>query len=71
MPQSPDIGKNSDKRIFDFEVSGEYLIKENNSRTSDDFDMKLETLTKFDKRNKKPSKKVTDDVIFNFARGSC
>ena len=71
MPQSPDIGQNSDKRIFDFEVSGEYLIKENNSRTSDDFDMKLETLTKFDKRNKKPSKKVTDDVIFNFARGSC
>ena len=43
-----------------FLISG-FLIKENchNSRTSDDIDMKLGTVTKLDKRNKTASKKLT------------
>ena len=41
------------------------LIKENchNSRTSDDIDMKLEPVTKLDKRKKTMSKKYDDDVM--------
>ena len=41
------------------------LIKENcyNSRTSDDIDMKLGPVTKIDKRNKKKSKKIDNDVV--------
>ena len=55
MPQSPDIEKNSDGSISDFQISGQSLIKLNchNSRTSDDIDMKLGVVTKLDKRNKK------------------
>ena len=61
LPQSPDIGQNSDRGISDFRISGQSLIKENchNSRTSDDIDMKLGTVTKLDKRNKTTSKKST------------
>ena len=68
MPQYPDIGQNSDRRISDFWISGQSLIKENcqNSRTSDDIDMKFGTETKFDKANKKTSKKIDNDVIVNF-----
>ena len=49
--QSIDIGKNSDKSISDFWISGQVLINENyhNSRTSNDIDMKLEPVTKLDK----------------------
>ena len=65
LPQSPDIGQNSDGGISDFRISGQSLIKENcyNSRTSDDFDMKLRPVTKLDKRNKTTSKKFDDDVM--------
>ena len=64
-PQSPDIGQNSDGGIFDFRISGQSLIKENcqNSRTSDDSDMKLGPVTKLDKRNKTTSKKSDYDVM--------
>ena len=57
--QSLDIGQNSDADISDFRISGQSLIKRNchNLRTSDDIDMKLEPVTKFDKRNKTTSKK--------------
>ena len=43
LPQSLDIGQNSDGGISDFRISGQSLIKENfhNYRTSDDIDMKL------------------------------
>ena len=60
LPQSPDIGQNSDGGISDFRISGQSLIKENchNSRTSDDIDMKLGPLTKVDKRNKTTSKNL-------------
>ena len=59
LPQSPDIGQNSDRSIFDFRISGKSLMKENchKSRTSDDIDMKLGPVTKVDKRNKKNIKK--------------
>ena len=54
LPQSPDIGQNSDGGISNFWISGQSLIKENchKLRTSDDIDMKLGPLTKLDKRNK-------------------
>ena len=51
--------------IFDFQISGQSLIKVNcqNSRTSDDVDMKLGPVTKLDKRNKATSKKIDDSVM--------
>ena len=65
MPQSPDIGQNSDGDISDFRISGQSLIKENchNSRTNDDIDMKLGPVTKLDKRSKSTSKIFDDDVM--------
>ena len=47
--------------ISDFRISAQSLAKVNchNSRTSDDIDMKLGTVTKLDKRNKTTSKKLT------------
>ena len=53
------LGKpTSDGGISDIQISGQSLIKENchNSRTSDDIDMKVGSVTKFDKRNKTASK---------------
>ena len=57
------LGK-TETGISDFLISGQSLIKENshNSRTSDDIDMKLEPVTKLDKRNKTTSKKFDDDI---------
>ena len=65
MPQSPDIGQNSDGGISDFWISGLFLIKENchNSRTSIDIDMKLEPVSELDKRNTTTSKKFDDDAM--------
>ena len=59
------LGKNPDEGISDFRISDQSLIKENcdNSRTSDDIDMKLGPVAKFDKRNKTTSKKIDDDVM--------
>ena len=58
---SPDIGQSSGCGIFEFQISGQSLTKENchNSRASDDIDMKLRSVTKLDKRNKPASKKMT------------
>ena len=55
------LGKTYNVAISDFRISGQSLIKGNchNSRTSDDIDMKFEPATKFDKRNKTTSKKLT------------
>ena len=63
-PQAPGIERNSDRGIYDFRISGQSLINDNchNSRTSVDIDMKLELVTKFDKRNTATSKKFDDDV---------
>ena len=58
-PKSADIGQNSDGGNSGFRISGQFLINENchNSRTSNDIDMKLEPVTKLDKKNKATSKK--------------
>ena len=55
LPQSPDIGQNSDGGISDFQISSQSLIKRNchNSWTSDDIGMKLGPETKLDKRNER------------------
>ena len=59
------FGEKSDESISDFQISGQSFIKENchNSRTSDDTDMKLGSVTKFNKRNKATSKKIDDGVV--------
>ena len=53
LSQSPDIGQNSDGGIFNFQISGQSLIKRNcgNSKTSDNIDMKHGQVTKIDKKN--------------------
>ena len=58
LPQSPNIGQNSDGNISDFRSSGKFLIKGNchNSRTSDDIDMKVGPVTRLNQRNKKRQK---------------
>ena len=65
LSQSLEIGQNSDRGISDFQISGQSLIKINchNSWTSDDTDIKLELVTKLDKRNKTLSKNFDDDVM--------
>ena len=62
MPQSLVTVQNSDMGISDFEISGQYLLNENydNSRASDDINMKLRPVTKLDKKNKTTSKKFDD-----------
>ena len=47
------MGKNSDEGISDFRISGQSLVNENfnDSRISNDIDMKLGPVTKLDKRN--------------------
>ena len=53
LPKSPDIGQNSDESISHFWISGQFLINENchNSRTSNDIDMKLGSVTKLKRNN--------------------
>ena len=65
FPQSPDIGQNPDGGISDFRISGQSVITEicHNSRTSDDFDMKLGPVTKLDKKNNTTSKTFGDDAM--------
>ena len=50
--------------MSDFRISSQSLIKENchNSKTSDDIDMKLGSVTKFNKRNKTTSNKFGEYV---------
>ena len=59
-PQSPDIGKNSDEGVSDFQISDQSFINKNchNSRTSHDIDIKLGSVAKLDKRNTVTSKKL-------------
>ena len=53
LSQSPDIGKNSDGGISDLQISGQSLIIENcdNSRNSNDIDMKFGPVTRLGNRN--------------------
>ena len=50
--------------ISNFQISGQSFVKRNchNSRTSDNIDMKLEPVTKLDKKNKN-KKKIDNDVM--------
>ena len=63
--QNSDIRQNLDRGISDFRTSRQSLVKENfhNSRTSDDADIKLGSVTKLDMRNE-TSKKIDSDVMF-------
>ena len=60
-PKSTDIEQDLDGGLLDFRISGQSIIKRNchNSRTNDDIDMKLGTITKLDKKNKTVVKKLT------------
>ena len=51
--------------FFDFRISGESLITRDyhNSRSSDDIDMKLGSVTKFHKRKETKSKKFDDNFM--------
>ena len=53
-----DIRQNSDRGVSNIQISSQFLIKENwqNSRTSDDIDMKLGLVAKRDEINKATSK---------------
>ena len=64
MPQSPDIEENSDGAIFNFQISGESFINDNyhNSKYSHDIDIKLEPVTKCDKRKTAALQKFDVDV---------
>ena len=57
-PQSVDISQNSDGGISNFWISGQSLTKKDchNSRTGDDIDMKLQPVTKLNKKNNTTSK---------------
>ena len=65
MPQSPDIGQNSDGYISDIQISCQSLIKDkfNNFRTNDSIGIKLGPETKPDNRNIETSKKFDDDIM--------
>ena len=65
LPQSPDIGKNSEVGMSDFPISGQSHITESchNFRTIDTIHMKLWPVTKLDRRNNTTSKKTEYDVI--------
>ena len=71
LPQSLDIGQNSDGGISDFRISGQSLKKENchSSRTSDDIHMKLGPVTKLDKRNKTKLEDFDVDVMLENCDG--
>ena len=53
LPQSPDIGQNSDGCISDFQISDQPFIEKNchNSRASNDIDVKLGPVTKLEKKD--------------------
>ena len=65
LPQSPDIWQNSNRGMCNFRSSGQSLINKSchNSRTGDDIDMKLEPVTKYDKKKKTDVKKIDDEFI--------
>ena len=67
MPQSLDIGKNSDGCTFNFRISGQAVRKENfhNSKKSGDIDMILGPAAKLDKGNKPISKKKNCDYVLS------
>ena len=65
MPESPDVGQNSNWGISYFRISGKLRINQNspNSRISNGIDVKRGPVIKLDKRNTATTKKLTDDTI--------
>ena len=60
LPQSPDIGQNSDGGISDFQISSQFLKEY--CFNSNNIVMKLRPATKPDKWKKATSKKLDDDI---------
>ena len=65
LPQSPDIGQNSDRGIYNFWISGQFCIIKNfdNSIANHDIDMKLGPAIKLDKKNTATSKTFDNYII--------
>ena len=65
LPQSLVTGQNSDGGISEYGISGQSLIKENchKSRTSDNIDMKIGSVTKLGTKNKTTSNIFDNDVM--------
>ena len=66
MCQSQDIGQNPDGGTSDSRISGQSLTNEKGngkSNTNNGIDMKLEPVSKLDKRNTATSKKIDDETI--------
>ena len=63
--ESPDIGQNFNGGVSDFQISGQPFIEENchNSRTSNDFDVKLGPVTKLEKKTRQYKKSLTSRYI--------
>ena len=64
-PQFPDIRQNSDGDISDYQISGQipYKLKLSHNFRTSDIHMKLEPLTKLEKRNMATSKNIYNDVV--------
>ena len=65
LPQSPDIGQNTDVGISKFRISGLSVINKSfhNSRTNHDMDMKLGPVTKNWQEKHNNLKKIDDDFM--------
>ena len=61
----PDIGQKWEGGKSDFQISVQSIIKKNfhNFRISNDIDMRLEPVTKLDRRNKTTSKKSDNNIM--------
>ena len=61
----PDIGQKWEGGTSDFQISVQSIIKKNfhNFRISNDIDMRLEPVTKLDRRNKTTSKKSDNNIM--------
>ena len=70
LPQSPDIRLKSDGGISVFLISGQSLGQKNsdNSRTSNDIDMKLGPVTKNDKGKTATLKKTDQNLTMTLCR---
>ena len=70
LPQSPDIRLKSDEGISVFLISGQSLGQKNsdNSRTSNDIDMKLGPVTKNDKGKTATFKKTDQNLTMTLCR---
>ena len=64
LPQFPDIGKNSNWDISNFQISGQSIIKRSCHYTSGNNDMKLKPVTKLAIKNKGASKNFLARTLY-------